>query len=104
MPFLPTCLGEGSPTKIDYRKKGTLILTSLLEDLDWTKEFNEDANLEKAPKEVALEKSIASPQVQSTEREKRIDSPSGFALEEVQLDKEYLGEGTTACDCSSGSM
>ena len=26
-------LGEGSPTKIDYRKKGTLILTSLLEDL-----------------------------------------------------------------------
>ena len=27
-------LGEGSPTKIDYRKKGTLILTSLLEDLE----------------------------------------------------------------------
>ena len=26
-------LGEGSPTKMDYRKKGTLILTSLLEDL-----------------------------------------------------------------------
>ena len=26
-------LGEGSPTKIDYRKKGTLILTCLLEDL-----------------------------------------------------------------------
>ena len=25
---------EGSPAKIDYRKKGTLILTSLLEDLD----------------------------------------------------------------------
>ena len=25
-------LGEGSPTKIDYRKNGTLILTSLLED------------------------------------------------------------------------
>ena len=25
--------GEGSPTKIDYRKKGTLLLTSLLEDL-----------------------------------------------------------------------
>ena len=25
--------GEGSPTKIDYRKKGTLSLTSLLEDL-----------------------------------------------------------------------
>ena len=24
-------LGEGSPTKIDYRKKGSLILTSLLE-------------------------------------------------------------------------
>ena len=32
MPFYPF-LGEGSPTKIDYRKKGTLILTSLLEDL-----------------------------------------------------------------------
>ena len=32
MPFYPF-LGEGSPTKIDYRKKGTLILASLLEDL-----------------------------------------------------------------------
>ena len=31
--LLPTFLGEGSPTKIDCRKKGTLILTSLLEDL-----------------------------------------------------------------------
>ena len=31
--LLPTFLGEGSPTKIDYRTKGTLILTSLLEDL-----------------------------------------------------------------------
>ena len=26
--------GEGSPTKIDYRKKASLILTSLLEDLE----------------------------------------------------------------------
>ena len=35
MPLYPF-LGEGSPTKIDYStpKKGTLILTSLLEDLD----------------------------------------------------------------------
>ena len=33
VPFPPS-LGEGSPTKTDYRKKGTLILTSLLEDLD----------------------------------------------------------------------
>ena len=34
-PVVPFCrfLGEGSPTKIDYRKKGALILTSLLEDL-----------------------------------------------------------------------
>ena len=33
MPLYPF-LGEGSPTKIDYRKNvGTLILTSLLEDL-----------------------------------------------------------------------
>ena len=35
MPFFPF-LGEGSPTKIDYRKTGTLILSSqssLLEDL-----------------------------------------------------------------------
>ena len=32
VPFYP-CLGEGSPTKMDYKKKGTLILTSLLEDL-----------------------------------------------------------------------
>ena len=32
MPFY-LFLGEGAPTKIDYRKKGTLILTSLLEDL-----------------------------------------------------------------------
>ena len=31
--LLPAFLGEGSPTKIDYRKKGTLILTSLLEGL-----------------------------------------------------------------------
>ena len=31
MPFLTPFLGEGSPTNIDYRKKGTLILTSLLE-------------------------------------------------------------------------
>ena len=33
VPFYPL-LGEGAPTKMDYRKKvGTLILTSLLEDL-----------------------------------------------------------------------
>ena len=32
LPFYPF-VGEGSPTKIDYRKKGTLMLTSLLEDL-----------------------------------------------------------------------
>ena len=32
MPFYPI-LGEGSPTKIDYRQMGTLILTFLLEDL-----------------------------------------------------------------------
>ena len=31
--FLTPCLGEGSPTQIDNRKKGTLTLTSLLEDL-----------------------------------------------------------------------
>ena len=31
MPFSP--LLESSPTKMDYRRKGTLILTSLLEDL-----------------------------------------------------------------------
>ena len=30
-------LGEGSPTKIDYRKRVTLIPTSLLEDLDVVK-------------------------------------------------------------------
>ena len=33
VPFYPF-VGEGSPTKIDYKKKGTLILTSLLEDLE----------------------------------------------------------------------
>ena len=32
VPFFPFW-GEGSPTKIDYSKKGTLIPTSLLEDL-----------------------------------------------------------------------
>ena len=32
VPFYPFW-GEGSPTKIDYSKKGTLIRTSLLEDL-----------------------------------------------------------------------
>ena len=31
MPFTVSFLGEGSPTKIDYRKKGTLILTALLD-------------------------------------------------------------------------
>ena len=31
MPFYPF-LGEGSRTKIDYSKKGTLVLTSLLEE------------------------------------------------------------------------
>ena len=34
MPFLTLFWGEGSPTKLGYREKGTLILTSLLEDLD----------------------------------------------------------------------
>ena len=34
MPFYRFFFGwEGSPTKIDYRKKGALIITSLLEDL-----------------------------------------------------------------------
>ena len=33
VPFSTPFLREGSPTKIDYRKKGTLILASLLEDL-----------------------------------------------------------------------
>ena len=32
LPFL--FLGEGSPTELDYRKKGTLTRTALLEDLD----------------------------------------------------------------------
>ena len=32
MPFY-LFFGEGAPTKIDYRKKDTLILTSVLEDL-----------------------------------------------------------------------
>ena len=36
VPFHPF-FGEGYPTKIDYRKKGTLILTSLLKDLDKVK-------------------------------------------------------------------
>ena len=31
--FLPTFLGEGSPITVDYRRRGTLIETSLLEDL-----------------------------------------------------------------------
>ena len=35
-PFSPSYSGwEGSPSKIDYRKKGSRILTSLLEDLGW---------------------------------------------------------------------
>ena len=33
VPFHRFFFREGSPTNIDYRKKGTLILTSLLEDL-----------------------------------------------------------------------
>ena len=35
MPFLTAFFGEGSPSKIEYGKKGALILTSLLEDLVW---------------------------------------------------------------------
>ena len=31
--LLPTFWGEGSPTKTDYRKKGTLILASLPKNL-----------------------------------------------------------------------
>ena len=33
MPLYQLFWGEGSPTKVDYSKKGTHILTSLLEDL-----------------------------------------------------------------------
>ena len=44
VPFYP-CLAEGSPTKIDYRKKGTLILSSLLEDLDCIWVFGQDSKL-----------------------------------------------------------
>ena len=33
MPFLTPFLAEGSTTKIDDRKNGTLFLASLLEDL-----------------------------------------------------------------------
>ena len=33
VPFLTPFLGEGSPTEIDYGKKGTLILSFPLEDL-----------------------------------------------------------------------
>ena len=46
VPFYPF-FGEGSLTKIDYRKKGTLILTSLLEDLDilWLAWRSASANL-----------------------------------------------------------
>ena len=32
-PLSPLFLGRGSPPQIDYRKKGALFLTSLLEDL-----------------------------------------------------------------------
>ena len=44
VPFSPLFWGAGFPTKIDYRKKGSLILTSLLEDLSqslsvWTFHF-----------------------------------------------------------------
>ena len=35
--FLPVFGWEGSPTKIDYRKKGTLILSSLLKNLVYLK-------------------------------------------------------------------
>ena len=31
VPVLTLCLGEGSPTKIDHRKKGALILASLVD-------------------------------------------------------------------------
>ena len=47
VPFYPF-LGEGSPTKIDCRRKGTLILTSLLEDL-WENPPPPFDSLEKTP-------------------------------------------------------
>ena len=39
MPFIDFFGGQGSPTKIDHRKNGTLILTSLLEDLVVNRKF-----------------------------------------------------------------
>ena len=36
--------GEGSPTRIDYREKGTLILTSLLKDLGFIARIFEASN------------------------------------------------------------
>ena len=42
--LLPPFFGEGSPTKVDYRKKGTLILSSLLEDLFILEQRSKDEN------------------------------------------------------------
>ena len=48
-PFLTPNFGLGgqAPTKIDYRKKGTLILTSLLEDLEEEANHREGSILRK---------------------------------------------------------
>ena len=50
MPFLTSFLGEGSSTQIEYRKKGTLILTSLVEDLGksaWLVQFVTNGSTER---------------------------------------------------------
>ena len=43
-------LGEGSPTEIDYRKKGTLILASLLEDLGYLNDSGVSFSAMRLPK------------------------------------------------------
>ena len=50
VPFYPfSFLGEGSPTKTDYRRKGTLILTSRLEDLENLPFSNSESSLGSRP-------------------------------------------------------
>ena len=79
MSFYPF-LGEGSPTKTDYKKVGTLILTSLLEDPG-------GISPSMAPKPIPLkEVQLVACQVRAGDPERRLRSrPPKLALKRGEL-------------------
>ena len=83
-------VAEGSPTKIDYRKKGNLILTFLLEDLDLAKEHSislmMSANL--GPPVVPFYLFFGETKIDYTEKKKNT-LILNFLLEDLDLAKEH---------------